>query len=275
MTTGHEEYDELVAAFALDALDAPQCDAFRSHLASCPQCQAALADFRRVAAGIGLSVPAEAPPAALKARTLAFAASSPSSSLSEAAKVTTHDRPRGGSSGWVAAAAAAVLAIGGGVYAWSLRSQVASLRAEAASAIASVNQLRGQLAAARLDNARMLHTLDVVHAPDVVKIDLRGQASAPSASGQAFWSETRGMAFNADKLPVLDKSRVYQVWVIPSGEKAAPISAGLFAVDAAGKSLPLTNEPVAVPAPHVVAITIEPAGGSAAPTSTPVLAGQR
>jgi hypothetical protein len=276
MTT-HEEYDELVAAFALDALDAPQCDAFRSHLASCPQCQAALADFRRVSAGIGLTVPAAAPPAALRARTLAFATSTGSAAVvahpSAPVRVATVDRPSRGSQGWLAAAAAAILAVGAGGYAWSLRSQIDSLRVETASTTARLSELRGQLAAARVDNARMLHTLDVVNAPDVVKIDLRGQPGAPNAIGEAFWSQTRGMAFNADKLPALDKNRVYQLWVIPAGDHATPVSAGLFAVDAAGKSLALNDVPVTLPAPHVVAITIEPAGGSAGPTSTPVLVG--
>jgi anti-sigma-K factor RskA len=281
MTTGHEEYDELVAAFALDALDAPQCDAFRSHLASCPECQAALTDFRRVSAGIGLTVPAEAPPAALRARVVAFAtAGGPSAIVSSRpaaspARVAAVTRSSGGS-GWLAAAAAAVIAVGAGAYAWSLRSEVASLRALVTTVTDSVTQLRGQLASVRLDNARMLHTLDVVNAPDVVKIDLRGQTGAPAATGHAFWSQTRGMAFNADKLPALDKGRVYQLWVIPAGDKAAPVSAGLFSVDAAGKSLALTNVPASeLPAPHVVAITVEPFGGSAAPTSSPVLAGQQ
>ena len=272
-----------MAAFALDALDAPQCDAFRSHLASCPECQAALTDFRRVSAGIGLTVPLEAPPAALRTRAIAFATAGGPSTIGSSrfapspvpARVTPVTPSSGGSS-WLAAAAAAVIAVGAGAYAWSLRSEVASLRDLVTTVTESVAQLRGQLASVRLDNARMLHTLDVVDAPDVVKIDLRGQAGAPAATGHAFWSRTRGMAFNAEKLPALDKGRIYQLWVIPAGDQAAPVSAGVFSVDAAGTSLALANVPAAeLPAPHVVAITVEPLGGSAAPTSSPVLAGQQ
>ncbi len=68
MTGSHDDFAALAAAYAINALDRDEQRAFEAHLATCAQCQADVADFRRVSAGLGLSVEVEAPPAALKAK---------------------------------------------------------------------------------------------------------------------------------------------------------------------------------------------------------------
>jgi anti-sigma-K factor RskA len=67
-------------------------------------------------------------------------------------------------------------------------------------------------------------------------------------------------------LPALDSSRAYQVWVIEDG---APEPAGLLAPDAGGNAT--HNLGRAVPDSAVIAITVEPAGGSPRPTTDPIL----
>ena len=64
---GHPE----AAAWALGALDAPEAAAFGEHLASCSQCQAAVAEFEPVARALTYPVPADEPPSDLEARTVA------------------------------------------------------------------------------------------------------------------------------------------------------------------------------------------------------------
>ena len=59
------------AGWALSALDHDDAIAFRQHLRSCEQCQAAVADFRPVAQAMAHPAPAVEPPADLGARTLA------------------------------------------------------------------------------------------------------------------------------------------------------------------------------------------------------------
>ena len=59
------------AGWALSALDHDDAIAFRQHLQSCEQCQAAVADFRPTAQAMAHPTPALKPPADLGARTLA------------------------------------------------------------------------------------------------------------------------------------------------------------------------------------------------------------
>ena len=59
------------AAWALSALDHDDAIAFRQHLQSCEQCQAAVAEFQTVAQAMAHPAPAVEPPAHLGARTLA------------------------------------------------------------------------------------------------------------------------------------------------------------------------------------------------------------
>ena len=67
-----EETDlhELVAAYALNALDDEDRAAFEQHLADCEQCTAALADLRDTAAALAFVPETVAPPAALRSRIL-------------------------------------------------------------------------------------------------------------------------------------------------------------------------------------------------------------
>ncbi len=73
----HTLFEESVAAYALGALDADERRAFEAHLASCPKCAAELAELRRVTTGLAMSVERVAPPADLKARTIARATGQP------------------------------------------------------------------------------------------------------------------------------------------------------------------------------------------------------
>ena len=45
--------------------------------------------------------------------------------------------------------------------------------------------------------------MGVLAAPDLVRIDLMGQAVAPQASARALWSRARGMVFTSSNLPAL------------------------------------------------------------------------
>ena len=64
---GHPE----VAAWALRALGAPEAEAFWEHLASCSECQGAVAEFEAVTRALEHPVPADEPPSDLEARTVA------------------------------------------------------------------------------------------------------------------------------------------------------------------------------------------------------------
>jgi anti-sigma-K factor RskA len=139
-------------------------------------------------------------------------------------------------------AALLVLAVGIGAYAVRLQTRVAELQS----------------------------AMGVLAAPDLVRIDLAGQAAAPQASARALWSRQRGMVFTAASLPPLPAGRVYQVWVVTG---TAPVSAGLLTPDASGGGTAFYDTPPDIPPPTAVAVTIEPAGGLPAPTGAFYLMG--
>src|SRR4051812_8018053 len=73
MTPHDDAFDDALAAFALDALDAADRPALEAHLATCERCQAELVELRRVTAALGETVDPVQPPESLKAKVLARA----------------------------------------------------------------------------------------------------------------------------------------------------------------------------------------------------------
>jgi anti-sigma-K factor RskA len=111
----------------------------------------------------------------------------------------------------------------------------------------------------------------VLAAPDLARIDLAGQPTAPTASARAFWSRSRGLVFTASNLPVAPAGRVYQLWVLSA--QPAPTSAGLLKPDASGRVTATFNTPADLPQPVAMAVTLEPEGGVPAPTGDKYLVG--
>jgi anti-sigma-K factor RskA len=69
------------------------------------------------------------------------------------------------------------------------------------------------------------------------------------------------------KLPALSGGRVYQLWVMNSAGAAR--SAGLLSLSVSGTAAPALADGV-LPG-NKLAVTVEPAGGTAQPTTTPVV----
>lgn len=276
----HEQFEEAVAAYAIDALDPSEVRAFEAHLSTCAQCQAELADLRRVVAGIGMTAEPLAPPSSLKARTMARATAQPKAAVPLAPPRVPSTLPfppqqppppRPSVAPWLAAAAAVVFAIGSGMYAWSLRSRIDSLEQMVMMASQQADRLRDELITLRRDSAGMVRTIQVMHAPDVKQLLLKGQATATSASGRAYVSASLGLSFSATQLPALPADRIYQLWIIAG---KTPIGAGTFTVAADGTASMTGPLPAGVTSIDAVAVTSEPAGGSATPTMPILLIGQ-
>jgi hypothetical protein len=234
--------------------------------------------MRRVVAGIGLATEPVPPPESLKARVIAQATSQPQRTLTgtaarsgPAAAAPDRSTPRHRwSASPLALAASVALALGAGIYALSLRSQVRTLQDMVAQASAQSASLRDQLNDARRDAASLRTTIRVLASPDLIRVDLKGQADAPNASAHGFWSKTQGLVFNAEGLPTIDVSRVYQLWMI-SGDKT--VSGGTFSVDANGVGTLTVPASVASPAPDALAVSLERAGGVASRKGPIVLLG--
>ncbi len=94
-----------------------------------------------------------------------------------------------------------------------------------------------------------------------------GEARQPVA--KVFVNGTQGVLLVAANLPALDAGRIYEMWVVP--KVGGPRPAGLFKSAADGSAIHLRPGPVDLTEAAAIALSVEPDGGSAQPTTAPFL----
>jgi anti-sigma-K factor RskA len=91
-------------------------------------------------------------------------------------------------------------------------------------------------------------------------------------NARVFWSTQEQVAMLATEgLPTLSQDQTYQLWLI-TGD--TPISAGTFIVDDTGRAILFFDPAQNMSEYDAVGISTEPAGGSEAPTTTPIAVGE-
>lgn len=270
----HDELRELSGGYALGILDEPDRRTFEAHLSTCASCAAEVRDFTAVASALALDVPQIDPPTALRERVLRGAtvpASLPAAVEPFTARRTIPEarRPRRESMLTLLSAAAVVIAFALGAYAVSLQRRIALLEGQVRAAADRAAQSQQQLVQLKAAADQSTQVRRILAAGDLRRLDLAGTKAAPAAAGRAFWSPAEGLVVAFANLPATDAGRVYQLWVIPPG--GSPIDAGLLELQSDGRALALakagTSQRVGT-----VAITLEPAGGSPAPTLSNLIA---
>jgi anti-sigma-K factor RskA len=108
--------------------------------------------------------------------------------------------------------------------------------------------------------------------PATQVVTLAGQAPAPAARARMMWHEKVGGVFLATGLPAPPPGKAYQLWAIAGGN--APVSAGVFTVDAGGSGSLSVRPLPGVSAVSAFAVTLEPAGGLPAPSGEMYLLGK-
>ena len=275
-----EQLRELASLHALGVLSDEERAELAKAMAGDAELAAEVRELEDTAGALGGVVPQVDPPARLRARVLAVAgieaddasgtaAVSPVGARGANAPVVV--RKSSALPGWLAAAAALVLASGLGLWALQLRTSLDDMNARVERAEAEVVRIQRTLGEAQ-EQTRVLEARNsVLFAPDTLRVDLAGQAGAPASSARAFMSRQSGLAFAASQLPVLPADKVYQVWVVAPDRP--PVSAGFLAPDASGRAELFFPMPADLPPPAVLAVTVEPAGGVSAPTGDKVLVG--
>lgn len=112
--------------------------------------------------------------------------------------------------------------------------------------------------------ARLLASLDRV-------LWLPGTEEAPAARGTLYLGDESAIIV-LEGLPALPPEQAYQLWVIPP--EGDPISAGLLEVGTQPLSRHLLRLPPAPSGISAVGLSLEPAGGSLAPTGPILLLGE-
>lgn len=274
MTRNHQDLQDLLGVYALDAVDPDEAAELEEHLRSCPQCRAELAEHRSVAALLantggpapaslwdriavsldedGLDPRGEAPPVALVGEP---APPPPSAPVAPATVTALSGRARGGRRGdrrvplatVLVGAAAAVLLVVGVVGAWTIQEQ--DRRLDDLTAQVATTRDDGAAAAALADPSstlvRLAATDDSMAVPAVITEDGRGYLLGGG-------------------LPDAGAGETYQLWGL-DGSRA--VSLGVLGRDP-GVAPFHVEGPV-----DTLALTTEVEGGVDQPTSAPLVAG--
>ena len=242
----------LAGAYALNALDGAERDRFERHLRGCRACQSEVRGFAATAPALAMATAAEPPPG-LKQRVLAAAAVTrqlPPTVAGTTAGAGAADRrrtrPTAPRRSWlprlavpVAAAGLVAAAVLGGVTVWT-QHQLTTVQAENQAIAAVLAAPDAQIATARTSV---------------------GGIATVVASHSA-----RKMVFTSVGLHALPPSKVYELWFLRPGS-ARP--AGLVPSAVAGRTPPVLASGLA--AGDKVGVTVEPAGGSSSPTTSPIV----
>lgn len=246
MTAEQDEFESLIPALVLGALDDEEAERVRVHLEGCESCRALVARLARAVDAMQLAVGDIAPPAGLRARILDAAAGSRPAAAAAApqrANLLELPRRRPPRSSWVgrfapAAAAAALVAFALG-------------------------------AGLGLGVGR---TIAPAPAPaTVAQYSMTGSGAMTGANGQVYELRQQGLTLiQFTGLPQPDAGKIYELWLIP--DNGQPVAAAVFTPDLGGEHVAVLARTL-----HgfkAVAVTEEAAPhGATAPTQQPQLSG--
>ncbi|GAB2993529.1 anti-sigma factor [Amycolatopsis acidiphila] len=237
----------LTGAYALDALESFERRQFERHLAECPECAEEVAELRATTARLGLAV-SENPPPSMKAEVLAKIAEvrqePPVTAGPEQPDKRRRERGLAVRLVSVAAGIAVAAAIGLGVVAIHTQGQLDAARGD----LSQVQNRENEVA-------------QLLSAPDLRAVPAQG---ARVGAGSVLVSSTlnRGMLL-VSGMPKQPTSSTYQAWAIVDG---TPRSLGVLGPDGTSAA-PLVFD--GLQGVREIAMTVEPAGGSAQPTTSP------
>lgn len=264
MDAQHISQDDL-ALYALQALSSEESAAVREHLSGCEVCRGELAGLEGDLAMVALSVDQQPLPAGARERFVQRLESDVRGSAretrpSEPIPIDRAPKPRSASwTGWLAAAAAVIVAVALGYQVTSLRSRL--------------QESDNKLAALQTSESQAKQVAELLTAPSAQKVVLTAPKTPPAPSGRVVYLASRGgLILQASNLAPIPAGKTYELWVIPA-DGTAPIPAGLFRPDTAGNgSVVLPQIPQGVKA-KAFGVTLEDAAGSKTPTAPILLAG--
>jgi anti-sigma-K factor RskA len=253
--SGHEQYAEDLALYALDSLAGEERAKLARHLEDCSSCRLELEQLRGDTALLALSAAGPRPPQRARGRLLEAIAREPRITAAAPASLR---RPWWGWLGW--AATAAVVIFAGSLWRENslLKERLISSASQRAADSRQLEELR-RIAAPILE-------------PEAQRVILIAAKTPPQPQGKAFYLKNRNsLVFLASNMPGLPPQKAYELWLIPT--TGSPIPAGVFKPDARG-SATLVNPPLPAGAEaKAFAITIENESGSPVPTSAVVMSG--
>jgi anti-sigma-K factor RskA len=261
-----QDLHTLTGAYALDALDpGSELTRFNRQLQRCQSCASEVRGFREVATAMAFATTTEPPPAM---RDPVMAAVARTRQLPP--EVRTHARPRRTRSAapwipWLSGAIATAGIVIAVLFGFALahtqhelnqaQAQNQALAAAQARVVAALNQAREH------DQA----LAEILGAPHVTLLSQR--TTKGGVAVVVLDAATRKLVVSTSGLPALPAGQVYQLWLIGP---VKIVSAGLLPTAQAGVTPPVVA--TGITKGDKLGLTVEPAGGSKQPTTTPILA---
>jgi anti-sigma-K factor RskA len=254
-----QELHSLAGAYALNALDGDERDRFERHLHGCRACADEVRGFTATVTAMGMAAAGEPPPG-LKNRVLAatavtrqlppVAGEGHSARAARSAGAPREAAPRRSPlaqrSPWVPRVAVGVGAAG--------------LAAAAALSVVTIST-QHQLDSAQASNAAIAAVLS---APDA---QITSGATSAGGTATVVASVRQGtMVFTSSGLADLPPQKVYELWFLGPGNARR---AGLVPPTTGDTTAPVLA--AGLKPGDKVGVTVEPAGGSNAPTTTPIV----
>jgi anti-sigma-K factor RskA len=257
----HEEYKEMLPALALSALDGADERALNEHLSQCAECRRELADWESTAAALALSVSPAEPSPQVRDRIMDAVRSEPRSQASTKSGVV--EFPQGRRAGWtglgrVGAIAAAVLCLVLIIWIVVLLQENRSLRYQR-------DQLYADIVRIDRDSQVSKELMAILSTPGARVRSLSGTGPGNGATAQLAYDGSGRALLVANALPPPPAGKEYQLWFIVGNNP--PIPGQTFSPNDMGQGELRDEVPARALDSGVFAITLEPVGGSSAPTS--------
>ena len=232
---------DLLAAYALGALDAGEVEQVQAHLAGCASCQAELREIEAVTNDLPLALAEIEPPPSLQQQLMARVA--PPQTITEPAPEPTFwqqitavfQQNKAFAYSQVALIALVLVLLAGTLLLWQ-----------------QVNELSSGPQPGRLQAVHLVSTGIIPDADGYITV------SGDGLSG----------AIILDKVPELDEEQIYQLWLVKDGER---VSAALISVDELEYGGGRVRAPESLFNYELAEVTIETAEGSPQPTTEVIL----
>jgi len=247
----------MLAAQALNALDANDSQLLEAHLEDCADCRSQLSDLQNTAAYLAFAAivakPLE-PAADVRARILQVVRSgSPGSNVIP----LDQKRPRTWTSAqaWGAIAAGFVFVVLGASL-FVLWQQNRATRIE-------LNRVKQQVQEAQTERDKLQEAFALMTAPGTRMTELAGTSAMPGAHATLAFDKNGRAILMAKGLPAPPEGKAYQLWFIAGGR---PMPGKVFVTDASGAGMLNDQIPAEALNAAVFAVTLEPKGGVQQPT---------
>ena len=282
----------MLAVQALGALEAAEARDLDRHLLTCAECRAEAAEWNDTAAMLAYTVPAAQPPAELRSRILAGAraegareiagkdvkrppviedkAAQPSQDESKVVPFAPPERRRWRTASTITALAASLAFVALIISLVMLWNRYNTARNELARVSTRLSEVQAEAARERAVREREREVIELIAARDAQVATLAGTEMAQTARAKFVFDRKSGRAMLMTyDLPPAPAGKEYQLWFIEEGK--SPMPGSVFTTDVSGHAEMREQVPVEGRNATVFAVTLEPAGGTNAPTSKPYL----